>query len=62
MICPRCANEKTSVKKTMKGFKNTRLRKCEKCGYVWLTEEKPVKDKEIIEYLEYLEDIGEFKK
>lgn len=61
MICPKCANEKSNVIKTIKGLKNTRLRKCEKCGYVWLTQEMPLKDKSIIEYCDYLEDIGEHK-
>lgn len=61
MICPRCVSEKTKVIKTIKGLKNTRLRKCEKCGYAWLTEEIPIKDDEIVKYCEYLENLGEYK-
>lgn len=60
MICPKCTNEKTKVIKTIKGLKNIRLRECLNCSYRWLTEEKPIKDKEIIEYCEYLESIAEF--
>ncbi|MDY6119998.1 MAG: hypothetical protein SPI03_01460 [Campylobacter sputorum] len=61
MICPKCANEKTVVVKTIKGLKNIRLRKCLSCNYTWLTQETPIKDKKIIEYSEYLEDIGEYE-
>lgn len=61
VICPKCASSNTRVVKTIKGLKNTRFRKCKDCGYAWLTEELPIKDKKIVEYCEYLEDIGEFK-
>lgn len=61
MICPECASCNTRVIKTVKGLKNIRFRKCKDCGYSWLTEEIPVKDKKIVKYCEYLEDIGEFK-
>ena len=54
MLCPKCACEKTSVLKTIKGLKNIRMRRCEGCGYSWMTEEKPIKDKELIEYAEYI--------
>ncbi|ERJ25432.1 hypothetical protein UNSWCS_1545 [Campylobacter concisus UNSWCS] len=57
MLCPKCACEKTSVLKTIKGLKNIRMRRCEGCGYSWMTEEKPIKDKELIEYAEYIERI-----
>ena len=43
--------------KTIKGLKNIRMRICESCGYSWMTEEKPIKDKELIEYAEYIERI-----
>ena len=57
MLCPKCAFEKTSVLKTIKGLQNIRMRRCEGCGYSWMTEEKPIKDKELIEYAEYIERI-----
>ena len=38
-------------------LKNIRMRRCEGCGYSWMTEEKPIKDKELIEYAEYIERI-----
>lgn len=57
MLCPKCACEKTSVLKTIKGLKNIRMRKCSRCGYDWLTEEKPIKDKDLVEYVEYIDKI-----
>ena len=57
MLCTNCACEKTSVLKTIKGLKNIRMRRCDKCGYSWMTEEKPLKDKDLIEYAEYIERI-----
>ncbi len=57
MICPNCANETTRVIKTEKSLKNTRWRKCPKCKYGWLTEEKPVKDEKIIEYVNYIDEL-----
>lgn len=37
MFCPRCANEKTSVLKTIKSDINERYRKCTKCGYTFVS-------------------------
>ncbi|MDR2904643.1 MAG: hypothetical protein LBU73_01635 [Helicobacteraceae bacterium] len=31
-------------------------RKCERCGYIWTTEEKPKADKELLEYLDEIEE------
>ncbi len=55
MICPRCANEVTRVVKTEKSLKNTRWRKCPKCHYSWLTEERPIKDEDLVMYAKHLE-------
>nr|DAS87984.1 MAG TPA: DNA-directed RNA polymerase [Caudoviricetes sp.] len=57
MFCPKCAHEKTAVLKTIKGLKNIRMRRCEKCGYTWITEEKPLKDKDMAGYVEYIDEI-----
>jgi len=54
-MCPKCSEEKTYVVKTIKELKVLRWRKCSACGYSWLTEEKPVRDKEIVEYVDYIE-------
>ncbi|CUU82170.1 hypothetical protein [Campylobacter hyointestinalis] len=61
MLCPKCANDKTFVIKTLKGLKNIRMRRCSECGYSWMTEEKPLKDQELIEYAEYIEQIEDKK-
>lgn len=61
MMCPRCASAKTAVIKTNKGLKNLRWRKCIQCKYSWMTEEKPIKDGGLLEYIEYMEEIGEYK-
>lgn len=57
MICPKCAGENTFVLKTIKELKVYRWRRCKECNYSFLTEEKPVKDKDIIVYIEELEKI-----
>lgn len=62
MICPYCANEKTTVRDTVRGFKNIRLRKCPKCHNLWRTEETPIADLGMVDYLEYMYKIGEISK
>lgn len=57
MLCPRCGNDKTRVEKTIKGMYNQRWRVCPKCHYTWLTEEKPVKDEGLLEYIGYVDTI-----
>ena len=57
MLCPKCAHDKTAVLKTIKGLKNIRMRRCEKCGYTWITEEKPLSDKELVDYVGYIDEI-----
>ncbi|EAH9150332.1 hypothetical protein C5O32_06885 [Campylobacter jejuni] len=37
MLCPRCANEKTKVLKTIKSDINERFRRCTKCGYTFVS-------------------------
>lgn len=37
MLCPRCANEKTKVLKTIKSDTNERFRRCTKCGYTFVS-------------------------
>ncbi|MDR1451475.1 MAG: hypothetical protein LBI57_03975 [Helicobacteraceae bacterium] len=59
MICPRCLAEVTTVKKTIKSFKVIRFRKCPKCNYKWITEEKPASGRELAEYVKRFEEDGE---
>lgn len=49
MICPRCANDKTFVLKTVKSDINERFRRCPKCGYAFSSVEIIKVDK----YAEY---------
>ena len=45
MLCPKCGHDKTRVIETRPDEKDlvtiNRVRKCQKCGVVWTTEEKP---------------------
>ncbi|MCZ6135715.1 hypothetical protein [Campylobacter ureolyticus] len=47
MICPKCLNEKTKVVATIKSFDVVRVRKCEKCGYIFHTTEKIKFEKDV---------------
>lgn len=61
MICPRCAHDNSKVVKTLKSLTNMRWRKCKHCDYTWLTEEKPLADKELVAYMQYIADPKEQK-
>ncbi len=62
MDCPYCGYNKTAVMGTVKGLKNIRLRVCKKCNQTWKTEETPVVNLYMKEYLDYLYEIGEISK
>jgi transcriptional repressor NrdR len=55
MICPKCACEHTRVKSTIKSLTVLRWRVCERCGYVWATEEKPKDDQYLRSYVQDIE-------
>lgn len=59
MICPKCANEKTQVKGTIKGLVNVRMRICPACGYCFATKEILNEDGYAKKYNDYLENINE---
>lgn len=54
---PEVRTRKNRRAKNHKGAKNIRMRRCEKCGYTWITEEKPLKDKDLAGYVEYIDEI-----
>ena len=56
MICPKCACDETKVIKTVKSLTVFRWRKCARCGYMWITEEKPKGDKELVDYVAELNE------
>ena len=62
MICPKCGNKKTRVYGTVAGFKNIRFRRCPKCEHTFKTVEKVYVDRLNFEYIDYMEDIGEYKR
>ncbi|TQR29171.1 hypothetical protein DMB92_08520 [Campylobacter sp. MIT 99-7217] len=51
MFCPRCANEKTAVLKTVKSDTNERFRRCVKCGYTFTSIELVKVDKYLEVYI-----------
>ncbi len=56
MTCPRCAKDGTKVLKTVKSTITERLRRCESCGYIWVTVEVPKTDKYLKSYTRSLFD------
>ncbi|TKX29495.1 NrdR family transcriptional regulator [Campylobacter estrildidarum] len=51
MFCPRCANDKTRVLKTIKSDINERFRRCVKCGYAFTSIELVKIDKYAEHYI-----------
>lgn len=62
MVCPYCGNKKTGVRDTVRGYKNLRVRICKECNNMWRTEETPIADLYMKNYLDYMYDIGEISK
>jgi len=50
MWCPRCANDKTKVQKTVKGTNTQRFRKCSICNYTFTSIELIKNDRYLDEY------------
>jgi len=59
MICPYCGNDKTYVYGSRPGFTQKRYRECPKCKQTFITKEVPVSNLYMVEYIEYLKEIGE---
>ncbi len=62
MDCPRCGHDKTRVYKTQKGINNFRYRSCVACGHLFQTKESVYVDTLNLEYVTYMQDIGEIDK
>jgi len=61
MVCPKCGHEKTRVYGTDSGLKTVRFRKCLACGHTFKTMEQVWVDSDDLEYIRYMEEIGEYR-